>query len=86
MTSKPDAPFILYGRAWCHLCDEMRAALEPIAARYGRPIEWIDIDEDPRLTARYDELVPVLMLDDVELCHYRLDADAVHAALLAREP
>ena len=49
-------------------------------------IEWIDIDEDPLLEARYDERVPVLMLDGVELCQYRLDARAVHAALGAREP
>ncbi|MDR5834465.1 glutaredoxin family protein [Caballeronia sp. LZ034LL] len=73
----------LYGRAWCHLCEEMRAALEPIATRHGAAIEWIDIDQDPVLEARYDELVPVLALDGVELCHYRLDAEAVDAALAA---
>ncbi|AET89735.1 glutaredoxin [Burkholderia sp. KK1] len=82
MTSKqPGAAFILYGRAWCHLCEDMRAELEPIAARHGLGIEWIDIDEDPLLEARYDERVPVLMLDGVELCQYRLDMRAVHAAL-----
>ena len=86
MTSKPGAVFILYGRAWCHLCEDMRAELEPIAARHGLGIEWIDIDEDPLLEARYNERVPVLMLDDVELCQYRLDALAVHAALQARRP
>ncbi|MDR5814018.1 MULTISPECIES: glutaredoxin family protein [unclassified Caballeronia] len=75
---------MLYGRAWCHLCEEMRAALEPIAARHGAAIEWIDIDQDPALEARYDELVPVLVLDGAELCHYRLDAEAVDAALAAR--
>jgi glutaredoxin len=74
----------LYGRAWCHLCEDMRAALEPIAARHGVAIEWIDIDQDPALEARYDELVPVLVLDGIELCHYRLDAQAVEAALAAR--
>jgi glutaredoxin len=86
MTSKPGASFVLYGRAWCHLCEEMRAELAPIAARHGLAIEWIDIDEDPQLEARYNERVPVLTLDGVELCQYRLDARAVHAALGAREP
>lgn len=86
MTSKPGAAFILYGRAWCHLCEDMRAELEPIAARHGLGIEWIDIDEDPLLEARYNERVPVLMLDGVELCQYRLDAPAVRAALQARQP
>ncbi|WP_277184119.1 glutaredoxin family protein [Caballeronia sp. BR00000012568055] len=74
--------FVLYGRAWCHLCDDMRAELEPIAQRFGVAIEWIDIDEDPALEARYNELVPVLTLDGVELCHYKLDTAAVHATLL----
>jgi glutaredoxin len=78
------ASFILYGRAWCHLCEDMRAALEPIAAQHGMSIEWIDIDEDPVLEARYNELVPVLMLNGVELCRYKLDASAVHTALKAR--
>ncbi|SAL46617.1 glutaredoxin family protein [Caballeronia telluris] len=80
------ASFTLYGRAWCHLCDEMRAELEPVAAQFGAAIEWIDIDTDadPVLAARYDEIVPVLVLDGVELCHYRLDAPRVRAALEAR--
>ncbi|SAL33804.1 glutaredoxin family protein [Caballeronia concitans] len=80
------APFVLYGRAWCHLCEDMRAELEPIAKRFGVGIQWIDIDEDPLLDARYNERVPVLMLDGIELCHYRLDRDAVHAALRQRRP
>ncbi|WP_321794415.1 glutaredoxin family protein [Caballeronia sp. J97] len=86
MNSASGAPFILYGRAWCHLCEDMRADLEPIAARHGMAIEWIDIDQDPLLEARYDERVPVLTLDGVELCQYRLDAPAVYAALGARQP
>jgi thiol-disulfide isomerase/thioredoxin len=80
------APFILYGRAWCHLCEDMRAALEPLANRYGVGIRWIDIDDDPVLEAHYNELVPVLMLDGAELCRYRLDPGAVIAALQARTP
>jgi glutaredoxin len=78
------ASFILYGRAWCHLCEDMRAALEPIAAQHGMSIEWIDIDEDPALEARYNELVPVLMLNGVELCRYRLNECAVRTALKAQ--
>jgi glutaredoxin len=73
----------LYGRAWCHLCEDLRAGLEPIAAEFGVAIEWIDIDTDPALEALYDELVPVLVLDGVELCHYRLDEARVRGALLS---
>ena len=73
----------LYGRAWCNLCEDLRAELEPIAAQFGVAIEWIDIDTDPALEALYDELVPVLVLDDVELCHYRLDEARVRGALIS---
>ncbi|SAK69466.1 glutaredoxin [Caballeronia temeraria] len=85
MATASGAPFVLYGRAWCHLCEDMRAELEPVAAQHGLDVEWVDIDEDPLLEARYDELVPVLTLDGVELCRYRFDACAVQAALLARQ-
>jgi thiol-disulfide isomerase/thioredoxin len=71
----------LYGRAWCHLCDDMRASLEPLAAEFGVAVVPVDIDSDPLLASRYDELVPVLVLGDTELCHYRLDEARVRAAL-----
>jgi glutaredoxin len=78
------APLTLYGRRWCHLCDDMRAALEPLLAEFGVQVEVVDIDADPALEARYNELVPVLVCDGIELCHYNLDGDGVRAALVAR--
>ena len=78
------APLTLYGRAWCHLCDDMRAALEPLLAEFGAQVEIVDIDADSLLEARYNELVPVLVCDGVELCHYHLDEGRVRAALTAR--
>jgi thiol-disulfide isomerase/thioredoxin len=81
--TKP-APLTLYGRAWCHLCDEMRAALGPLATEFGVQLEVVDIDADPVLEARYNERVPVLVCEGVELCHYHLDEGRVRAALTAR--
>ncbi len=74
----------LYGRAWCHLCDDMLAALQPVLAGFDAQVVVIDIDADPLLAARYDDLVPVLVCGEVELCRYRFDEPAVRAALLAR--
>jgi len=44
-------------------------------------IDVIDVDADPALEARFNELVPVLYgeLDQPELCHYFLDEAAVRA-------
>ncbi|MEQ5839247.1 glutaredoxin family protein [Paraburkholderia acidicola] len=78
------APLTLYGRAWCHLCDDMLAALEPLLAEFGAQVEVIDIDADPALETRFNEWVPVLVCDGVELCHYHLDEARVRAALAAR--
>lgn len=86
MTSGERLRLTLYGRAWCHLCDEMRAALEPLLVEFGARLEVIDIDADPQLAARYDELVPVLLSDGVELSRYRLDAARVRALLAAARP
>lgn len=72
--------FTLYSRSWCHLCEDMLAALQALAPP-GRPfeIDVIDVDADPALEARFNELVPVLYgrLDAPELCHYFLDEAAV---------
>ena len=72
--------FTLYSRSWCHLCEDMLAALRTLETP-GRPfeIEVIDVDADPALVARFDELVPVLYGDlaEPELCHYFLDEAAV---------
>jgi hypothetical protein len=80
--------FTLYGRAWCHLCDDMLAALQALAPP-GRTFEVDVIDIDgpgiaPALLERFDELVPVLFGADLaapELCHYFLDVAAVQAYL-----
>jgi hypothetical protein len=75
-------PFVLYSRAWCHLCEDMLVALKALEPP-GRPfaIEVLDVDLDPALEARFDELVPVLYGDPQgpELCHYFLDPAAVQA-------
>ena len=75
----------LLSRAYCHLCDEMEAALRPMLG--ATPLRIIDVDapDNAALLARFDEAVPVLFAGDPaggrELCRYRLDAARVCAAL-----
>ena len=80
----PATRFTLYSRSYCHLCDDMLAALQamqPAGASFA--IDVIDVDADPALVARFDELVPVLFGDPAapELCHYFLDRHAVQRYL-----
>lgn len=63
----------LMSRGYCHLCYDMEVALRPIAEEFGASVTVLDVDADPALEANYDELVPVLMHGDKQLCHYFLD-------------
>ncbi len=71
--------FTVMSREWCHLCHELVDALQPLAAEFGWSVRVLDVDQDPALEARWDELVPVLLHGEVELCHYHLDEAAVRA-------
>jgi len=51
----------------------MEVALAPLAEEFGAAVVVVDVDADPDLEAKYDELVPVLLHGDTELCHYFLD-------------
>jgi thioredoxin reductase (NADPH) len=73
----------LLSRSFCHLCTDMQAALAPLADEFGVAVEVLDVDDHPQLVERYDELVPVLLHDGVELCHYFLDVSKVRAHLCA---
>jgi len=63
----------LYGRAYCHLCEEMAQALRTL----GIDFQEIDVDSDPQLDELYGENVPVLLKDGLELCRHRLSPEAV---------
>lgn len=71
----------LYIRQDCHLCEEMRAELEPWRARLGFDLQVIDIAADPALIARYGDKVPVLARGEREICHYFLDESALQNCL-----
>jgi thioredoxin reductase (NADPH) len=71
----------LYGRKYCHLCDDMAAALAPLAAEWGVDVRYVDVDADPAIEARYGESVPVLTHGDTMLCRHFLDPQRVRAYL-----
>lgn len=68
-------------REYCHLCEEMLAALRRFQGRYDFEIEVVDVDRNPRLEDKWGDKVPVLFDGDLEVCHYYLDNDAVDARL-----
>ncbi|NJD34952.1 MAG: glutaredoxin family protein [Betaproteobacteria bacterium] len=63
----------------------MLAALQTLRGEPGVAffdIDVVDVDADPALEAKYNELVPVLVdVEGHELCHYFLDAAKVREYL-----
>jgi len=63
----------LYTRAGCHLCEEMKAALAPIAREFGARLSEVDVDQSDELRALYGNDVPVLFLGSRKAAKHRLD-------------
>ena len=55
----------------------MAQALVELQRAHPFTFEVVDVDADQSLVERYDELVPVLVYQGQELCHYFLNREAV---------
>lgn len=53
----------------------MLAALEALRGEHDFSVEVRDVDSRVEWVALYDELVPVLLLGEAEICHYFLDVE-----------
>ncbi len=80
------APIILtlYSRPECHLCEEMKAIVAPVARELGCVLEQVDIGGNPELQARYASEIPVLMVNGRKAFKYRLSERELRQRL-ARE-
>lgn len=75
----------LYGRRYCHLCEDMERALAPLRDELGFTLELVDVDGDAALERKYGELVPLLAgPDGREICHYFLDVRALAERLAVK--
>ena len=68
-------------REYCSLCHKMRDALQPFQVAYGFALDIVDVDADPELEEKYNELVPVLLDGDTEICHWFLDEETLRVHL-----
>jgi glutaredoxin len=80
--NQPTPRVILYTRQGCHLCDDASSVL----ARHGLPFEPIDVDQDPALRERYNECVPVVVIDGKERFRGRIDELLLRRLLANRAP
>lgn len=69
----------VYGREYCHLCQDMIEALKAMQGELIFELDIVDVDKDLQLEQSYGHLVPVLVADGQEICHYFLDRPALDA-------
>lgn len=79
----------MLSRSYCHLCDVMQEAflawqaLPENASRIPKigHLQMVDVDEFAELEALWGDKVPVLLLNNLEVCHYHFDGDKLAAML-----
>jgi glutaredoxin len=72
---------VLYTRAGCHLCDDAAQLLRD----HGINPRSVDVDAEPALQERYNECVPVVVIDGKERFRGRVDPILLRRILTAKE-
>ncbi len=75
---------VLVTRQGCHLCEQAEPVVARLAAEAGVAFTLTPVDVDPELRTRWSDHVPVVLLDDVELCRWWVDEPALRRALHLR--
>lgn len=72
-------------RTYCHLCDDLIAALQAVQRRVSGvcpfEIRVVDVDQHADLEMRYGDKVPVLLDGDFEICHHFMNENELMARL-----
>lgn len=79
----PGPRVVLYTKAGCHLCEDMRAVIDEALEGTGTAVTATDITRDLALFMRFRHDVPVLEVDGREVARHRTTKAALVAALRA---
>ena len=75
----------LYSRPGCHLCDDIKAIVAPVAHELGWIVKEIDISGQPELESRFGQEIPVLFVGERKAFKYRLTESALRRRLRDRQ-
>ena|SRR5271157_2190332 len=76
----------LYTRPGCHLCEEAKAAIEPLLAEFGALLREVNIEGDAELSERYSWDIPVLFVGSRKAAKHRVELEQFRRQLMeARE-
>lgn len=65
----------LYTRPGCHLCEEAKAAIEPVLREFGATLREVNVDEDEVLRERYGLDVPVIFIGAHKAAKHRINVE-----------
>jgi len=71
----------LLGKPGCHLCDDARAVVDQVCGDLGVGWDELSILDDPDLSTRYGEYIPVVFVDGEQHDFWRVSPDRLRAAL-----
>jgi glutaredoxin len=72
---------LLYSRAECCLCEDMKDAIEQVAARIPVQLEEVDVDSSADLRERFGSDVPVLFIDGRKAFKFQVTAKQLERRL-----
>lgn len=75
---------VVYSREGCHLCDVVKETLERVQSEAEFTWRVVDIDADAGLRQKYNEEVPVVMIDGRKAFKYHMDAKQFLRTLAGR--
>ena len=81
MTDPDPVRITLISKPGCHLCGPVREVIEKVARDLG--VRWVELSilDDPALSAAYQELIPVTLVDGVQHDHWRVNESRLRRAL-----
>ena len=78
---KPKIRAVLYTKAHCSLCEDMKVEMKSAGVEDLYTLEEVDIEKDAELFSRYRYEIPVLCINGVEAFRHRLQPDEFKAYL-----
>ena len=78
---EPRIRVVLYTKARCSLCEEMKTEMKKAGVDDLYTLEEVDIEKDAELFSRYRYDIPVLCINGVEAFRHRLTAESLKSYL-----
>lgn len=78
------ARITVYSKPHCHLCEQAMSVLRALQPQLAFTLEERDITLDDALHRAYFERIPVVVVDDEELCEYYVSEEQLRERLESR--